>query len=167
MKIIKLFNQSIAFVVIVSLIALTLFVHPEVAAARGVRGGTRINVNGNRHVNRDRKVNRRDNNKRDININRNTNVNIDRDVNVRRHGRHGYHGNYHDHDDDDGIGVGAAIAIGIAGLAVGSIVTAAAMPPSCNMVNVNGTNYKRCGDTWYQPQYSGSEVNYVVVNPPR
>ncbi|MEQ1545883.1 hypothetical protein [Methyloglobulus sp.] len=65
------------------------------------------------------------------------------------------------------IGVGAAIAIGVAGLAVGSIITAAAMPPSCQMVNVNGFNYQRCGNTWYKPQYAGSNVNYVVVNPPQ
>ena len=25
----------------------------------------------------------------------------------------------------------------------------------------------QCGSTWYQPQYAGTTVQYVVVNPPR
>ena len=31
----------------------------------------------------------------------------------------------------------------------------------------NGISYSQCGSTWYQPQYYGSSVQYVVVNPPR
>jgi hypothetical protein len=26
--------------------------------------------------------------------------------------------------------------------------------------------YQQCGGTYYQPQYAGSSVTYVVVNPP-
>ncbi len=52
-------------------------------------------------------------------------------------------------------------------MAVGSMITAAALPPSCSTVSVNGITYQQCGSTWYQPQYSGSQVNYIVVNPPR
>jgi hypothetical protein len=98
-----------------------------------------------------------------VNVNRNANVNVNRNVNV--HG--GYHGGGYYHDHDDGIGVGGAIAIGVAGMAIGSMITAAALPPSCSTVSVNGMTYQQCGSTWYQPQYSGSQVNYIVVNPPR
>ncbi|NOS73495.1 MAG: hypothetical protein HOP36_02905 [Methyloglobulus sp.] len=118
------------------------------AVARSVRGNTRIQVNRNGNFDRNRaenrlkNIDRNRNIKRNVNINRNTSVNVNRNVNDR----HGYYGGrYH----DDGIGVGAAIAIGVAGLAVGSIVTAASMSPSCQMVNVNGFNYQRCGSTWY------------------
>jgi hypothetical protein len=31
---------------------------------------------------------------------------------------------------------------------------------------VNGVSYQQCGSSWYQPQYVGSQVTYVVVNPP-
>jgi hypothetical protein len=41
------------------------------------------------------------------------------------------------------------------------------LPPSCTAVSVNGYTYQQCGSTWYQPQFSGSSVTYVVVNPPR
>jgi len=34
-------------------------------------------------------------------------------------------------------------------------------------VVVNGMSYYQCGSTWYQPRYAGSQVTYVVVNPPR
>jgi hypothetical protein len=154
----KIVNQAITLAVVVSFLTVTLCVFPEDAVARKVRGSTRTQVNRNIKIDRNRGANRHNN------INKNVNVN--RNVNVRR----GYYdgGRYHHyHDHDDGISVGAAIAIGVAGLAVGSIVTAAAMPPSCKMVTVNGLTYQRCGNTWYQPQYAGSQVNYVVVNPPQ
>jgi hypothetical protein len=166
----KLFTQSAIFTVLVSLITVTICTIPDDAIARQIRGNTRVNVNrGGGHANRTKDIKRQGNFNRNINkntnINRNTNVNINKNIDVRRYGRHGYHGDYH--YDDDGIGVGAAIAIGVAGLAVGSMVTAAALPPSCQMVGVNGLTYQRCGNTWYQPQYSGSQVNYIAVNPPQ
>jgi hypothetical protein len=72
------------------------------------------------------------------------------------------HGGHHHHDD------GAAIVAGaITGLAVGAIVAAASMPPSCVTVVVNNVSYRQCGSTWYQPYYAGTEVQYVVVDPPR
>jgi hypothetical protein len=48
---------------------------------------------------------------------------------------------------------------------VGSMVYA--LPPSCEAVSVNGFTYQQCGSTWYQPEFSGSTVSYIVVNPPR
>jgi hypothetical protein len=48
---------------------------------------------------------------------------------------------------------------------VGSIVHS--IPPSCSAVVVNGLTYQNCGSTWYQPQYVGTSVQYIVVAPPR
>ncbi len=48
---------------------------------------------------------------------------------------------------------------------VGSVV--ASVPPSCTSVMVGNVAYQQCGNTWYRPQYMGSTVNYIVVNPPR
>jgi hypothetical protein len=49
---------------------------------------------------------------------------------------------------------------------VGEIFSPAQMPPSCVSTVVNGIAYQQCGSTWYQPQYSGTSVSYVVVNQP-
>jgi hypothetical protein len=40
------------------------------------------------------------------------------------------------------------------------------VPPSCVTTVVNGMTYTQCGSTWYQPQYYGNNVQYVVVAPP-
>ena len=41
------------------------------------------------------------------------------------------------------------------------------LPPSgCSSVVVNGLTYQNCGGTYYQPQYQGSQVTYVVVTAP-
>ena len=48
---------------------------------------------------------------------------------------------------------------------VGSIVNS---PPSgCVTTIINGFAYQQCGNTWYQPQISGGNTTYIVVNPPR
>jgi hypothetical protein len=39
-------------------------------------------------------------------------------------------------------------------------------PPSCSATVVGNVTYQQCGNTWYQPRYSGTQVTYVVVNPP-
>lgn len=169
MKNLKIFTRFVTLVVTMGLVIGTGWMLPQDAEARQVRGGTRVNVNRGGHVNRGANVNRNKNINRNVNrntnINRNTNVNVNRNINVR--GGYGYHGGGYYHDHDDGIGVGGAIAIGVAGMAIGSMITAAALPPSCSTVSVNGITYQQCGSTWYQPQYSGSQVNYIVVNPPR
>jgi hypothetical protein len=33
-------------------------------------------------------------------------------------------------------------------------------------VYVGGAPYYQCGGTWYSPAYQGSNVTYIVVNPP-
>jgi len=48
---------------------------------------------------------------------------------------------------------------------VGSVVHS--LPPSCSSVVVGNVAYQECGNAWYRPQYAGTTVNYVVVNPPR
>jgi hypothetical protein len=35
------------------------------------------------------------------------------------------------------------------------------------MVMVNGFAYQQCGNSWYQPQLSGSSTTYIVVAAPR
>jgi hypothetical protein len=60
--------------------------------------------------------------------------------------------------------VGTAAVVGTA-VVVGSMVST--LPPQCSQVIVGNVAYQQCGPTWYQPQYAGSQVTYVVVNPPR
>ncbi|WP_228727199.1 hypothetical protein [Novosphingobium aureum] len=99
---------------------------------------------------------------------RNTaNVNINHNVNVNSN-RH--YDNHHHHDhwddwDDHWHPVRTAATVAVTAAVVGSIVRS--IPPNCSTVMVNGVSYSQCGSTWYQPQYSGSSVQYVVVNPPR
>lgn len=122
----------------------------------GVRATASGNVNhapaGNRNVNRD--------------VNRNRNVN--RDVDVHRDIDVDVHGGccYHDHWDDHPVATAAAVtaAVSVTAAAIGSIVYS--IPPSCSQVVVNGIAYQQCGSTWYQPQYAGTTVQYVVVNAP-
>jgi hypothetical protein len=49
-------------------------------------------------------------------------------------------------------------------LAIGSIVTT--LPDDSFVTVVNGRAYRRCGHVWFQPQYIGSDVSYVVVHAP-
>jgi hypothetical protein len=64
--------------------------------------------------------------------------------------------------------VGAAVVTGAA-VATAAVVgsTVHTLPPQCSSVVVNGIAYQQCGSAWYQPHYAGSQVTYVVVNPPR
>jgi hypothetical protein len=48
---------------------------------------------------------------------------------------------------------------------IGSVVNT--LPPSCSSMIVAGVMYQQCGSTWYQPQISGGNTTYIVVNPPR
>ena len=56
----------------------------------------------------------------------------------------------------------AAVATAVA---VGTVVHS--LPPACGTVMVGSVAYQQCGSTWYEPRYSGSQVTYIVVNPPR
>jgi hypothetical protein len=49
-------------------------------------------------------------------------------------------------------------------LAIGSIVST--LPDDTFVTEVNGRAYRRCGNVWFQPEYTGSDVTYVVVHAP-
>ncbi|EXI91144.1 MAG: hypothetical protein AW11_00188 [Candidatus Accumulibacter regalis] len=124
--------------VLVSLLAVGA--HDFFAASQAyARGATRTSINHN------------------TNVNRNTNVNVNRNVDVDVNRRGGYH------PVATGVAVGAAVAVTAA--VVGSMVTT--LPPSCVPYVHAGITYQQCGGAYYQPQYAGSSVTYVVVDPPR
>lgn len=118
-----------------------------------------------------------------VHINQNNNNNINVNVQGNHHGGPGYppppppyHGDsHHDHDDDwddwddwdhHPFAVASAVTAGVAvtNAIIGSIVRE--VPAQCVPVSVNGVTYQQCGSTWYQPQYMGTAVQYVVVPPP-
>lgn len=149
----------------------TLVMAPAAEAARGGDGGQRqpraasrssINTanhgaNNNRNVNNNHNVNVNNNR----NVNRNTNVNVNRDVHVDVDNGWDDHGWNH-HPVATAAAVTATVAVTSA--VVGSMVHS--VPPSCQTIVSNGVTYSQCGSTWYQPSYVGSQVQYVVVNPP-
>ena len=119
-------------------------------------GNLNRNVNRNTNINRNANINRN----RNVNINQNRNVNVNRNVDIDVHHR-GYYGGccY------SGLGVGGAVAAGVAtAVAVGAIVST--LPSNCTTIMANGVTYQNCGGTYYQPRYSGGNVQYVVVNHP-
>jgi hypothetical protein len=64
------------------------------------------------------------------------------------------------------VATGAAFAAGaaITSAAIGSV--AYTIPPSCTTAVVGGVSYQQCGSTWYEPQFSGTSVSYIVVEQP-
>jgi hypothetical protein len=118
------------------------FAIPRVAQARNINNTTRTSVNRN--------------------VNRNTNVNVDRHVDVdvdvdRRH--------YHPAARAAATTAAVVTTAAVTSAVVGSMVRT--LPPACSAVVVNGLTYQNCGGAWYQPQYAGTSVTYVVVNPPQ
>ena len=101
------------------------------------------------------------------NISGGGNVNIDRDgiTNINNDVDWGWHSGY-----GYGWGYGAAAAAGaVVGAAVTSAVigsTVYALPPSCVSSLYSGLTYYNCNDVWYQAQFVGDEVTYIVVEKP-
>jgi hypothetical protein len=132
-------------------------------AQRGSRGAARTSVsrssvssvNRNVNVNRDANVNRNVDVNRNVGVNRN--IDVDRDVDVDRRYGGGYGCCYHP--------VARTAAAATTAAVIGSMVYS--LPSSCQEVSVNGLTYQQCGSSWYQPQFSGSSVTYIVVNPPQ
>jgi hypothetical protein len=63
---------------------------------------------------------------------------------------------------------GAAWAAGAAAATAVAIgTTIATLPPACAREIVDGLSYELCGETWYRPTYSGNQLVYVAVAPPR
>lgn len=95
----------------------------------------------------------------------NRNVDVDRDLDV--------HGNFYGGYDRWGHPVAAGAAVGTAAGVAGAVTSAAlgstvaVLPPSCSTVVVDGIGYSQCGSTWYEPYYSGTTVQYMVVSPPQ
>jgi hypothetical protein len=95
----------------------------------------------------------------------NRNVNVDRDLDV--------HGNFYGGYDRWGHPIAAGAAVGAAAGVAGAVTSAAlgssiaVLPPSCSTVVVDGIGYSQCGSTWYEPYYSGTTVQYMVVSPPQ
>jgi hypothetical protein len=84
-----------------------------------------------------------------VNANKNVNINVD--------SRGGWDNDYHPLATTAAVVATAAV--------IGSVVRS--VPSNCVPVNYSGMVYQQCGSTWYQPQYVGSQVQYVVINPPR
>ena len=130
-------------------------------------GGGNHNVRSSANSSVNRNYNQNTNVNRNVNVNQNVNVNRNVNVNTNYHGGYyggGYYGGgccYHP------VATAAAVtATAVATAAVvGSIVDRP--PAGCVTTVVNGLAYQQCGNTWYQPQMSGTTTTYVVVNPPR
>ena len=140
---------------------------PAPSAQRAQRINTRhtaqrpTQVNARNRVNAANTVGNRthiNNNTRNVNIQNNRDVDID----VDGHGRYGYDDHYHP------IATAAAVTatVAVTAAVVGAIMTPAQMPTSCVQVLRYNTTYMQCGSTWYQPQYQGSDVTYIVVEAP-
>ena len=149
------------------------------ADARDVKGGggARNNVSSGANrspaANRDAGPKREGNANRATNINRNTNVNKNTNVNVNRdrnvdidvdvNHRGGWDNDWDDHHHPVATGMAIGATAAITSAVIGSMVYS--LPPQCQTVVVNGIGYNNCGGTWYQPQYVGTSVQYVVVAP--
>lgn len=113
------------------------------AAAPATRNvATRTNVNQNLNANRNLNVNQNVNVNRNVNVSRNVNVDVDVDRDFRP--------------------VAAAVATAVV---IGAVVRT--LPPSCTAVTINAITYHNCTGVWYQPQFVGTQVTYVVVQAPR
>ena len=139
-------------------VALTAgFASTAAHAGRDLKNTTRTSVNKN--VNANANVNKNVNKNVNVNsnVNKNVNVNSDRHVDVDVDVDRDYH------PVGTALAVGATVAVTTA--IIGSTVNA--LPPTCVPIQVGNILYQQCGTTWYQPQYVGSTVQYVVVAPVR
>ena len=128
-------------------VALFVALAQEAMADRQARGNTRTSINhgGNANVNRNANANR--------NVNVNTNRHVDIDVDNDRFG----------HPVAAAAVTTAAVATTAA--AIGSMTRT--LPGGCVPVTAaTGVVYQRCGSVYYEPQYQGSSVQYVVVQQP-
>ena len=115
-----------------------------------VQNNTRTSVNKNTNVNSNRNNNVNVNSNRNTNVNVNSNRHVDVDVDVDR----GFHP------------VAAIATVAVTAAVIGSMTPS--LPPSgCVPVMVGNVMYQQCGPNWYQPQYVGTSVQYVVVAPLR
>lgn len=155
------------------------------AGAFQTRGGARTSVSANgganpanvetRQANRTERTSERQNTMQQASANRanaatnisNNRANVANNVsNNRANVANNYNDNHGGWYNDHPVATAAAVTTAVVGTAavIGSIVHT--LPPSCSAMTVNGVTYQQCGSTWYQPQYAGTTVQYVVVNAP-
>ncbi len=103
------------------------------------------NTNKNKNKNTNTNINTNKNTNRNVNVNSNKNRNTNVNVNVNNNKRRGPR----------------PIAV-LAGMAIGSVVVASAMSPSCTTVIVNGNSYRKCDGAYFQQ----SGADYIVVKSP-
>ena len=148
-------RNPLAFVVGAAILAFAASFAGEAQAGREVKNNTRTsvnkNVNSNKNVNKNVNVNQ--------NVNRNVNVNTNRHVDIDVDVDH----DHHRHPVGTALAVGATVAVTSA--IIGSTVYA--LPPACVPVMIGNVLYQQCGSAWYQPQYVGTSVQNIVINPPR
>ena len=117
---------------------------------RTVQNNTRTSVNKNTNVNSNKNTNVNVNSNKNTNVNVNSNRHVDVDVDVDR----GFHP------------VATVATVAVTAAVIGSMTPS--LPPSgCVPVMVGNVLYQQCGPNWYQPQYVGTSVQYVVVAPLR
>jgi len=183
MKMMHMLGMSTAFS------ALLIFAASEVDAQRGGGrggGGSRPNASSaqrsgggaNRQVRASSGSNLNTASRGNANVNRGNAARTASNSNVNRSGNRYNSGNINTGDvninvDNDccsgGWGYGAhpvarGAAIATTAAVMGSYY--ASLPSGCVTVVRVGINYSRCGSTWYQPTYSGANVQYVVVAEP-
>lgn len=134
--------------------------HGKKARSKGKHNVSR-NAHGGARQERRRDDDRRDHDRRDHDRDRG-----DRDRYYDR-GRHydrdDWRHHHHHRDGDDFVtGLAAGVA---AAVVIGAVVSS--LPSGCASQEIRGVAYRRCGNDWYRPQYSGGDVTYVVVVDPR
>ena len=131
--------------------------------------GKAANVSQNKSANVNQNKNTNVNQNKNVNVNSNKNVNVNSNVNVNRNVDIDvdHRGGYYDNDccfHPIGTAVAVTTAAVVTAAVVGSVVNT--VPAGCTTTIINGMAYQQCGSTWYQPQYQGSNVTYIVVNQP-
>jgi len=137
----------------------------RVRAARGGGGGhvPRQNVRSNSAKSINNSAAHRASNINNRTINNNVNINKNVNVNVDHH--NGWDNDWDDHYHPIATAAAVTATVAVTAAVVGSIVNT--IPPSCSNVMIGNMLYYQCGSSWYQPQYVGTSVTYIVVPPPR
>jgi hypothetical protein len=130
------------------LLAFNAPVHAE-REDRQLKGNTRTSVNKGTQVKRESDTNINVNSNRNTNVNVNSRRRVDVDIDVDR----GFHP------------VATVATVAVTAAVIGSMTPK--LPPACVPVQIGNVLYQQCGPNWYQPQYVGTSVQYMVVAAPR
>jgi hypothetical protein len=146
-------------------------------------GGNRVNAphgsNSNNRMGNHASFN---NSHNTVNVDNHRDVHLDSDDHGHGHDDHhdshhndhhdDHYDDHHDHYDYDHYYHPVATAAAVTATAVvtaavvGAIVRPAQLPSNCVQIVRSNIAYLQCGSAWYQPQYQGSEITYIVVNAP-